>query len=141
MPSDTTNNDDKAISELARQVTQNGDTEPPFSGDLLTENRPGTYHCTVCDQPLFASTAKYKSGTGWPSFSTTIEPNNVQLKADSSLDQNRTEVVCARCDAHLGHVFADGPTEKTADVPATGKRYCINSAALTFHSADSATDL
>jgi peptide-methionine (R)-S-oxide reductase len=126
------NHDLDHLSDEAHEVTQEGDTEPPFSGELLNEKRDGMYHCVVCDQSLFYSNTKYKSGTGWPSFSAAVDNNNLKLVADDSLGMKRTEVQCANCGAHLGHVFDDGPTDESADVPATGKRFCINSCALDF---------
>ncbi len=97
-------------------------TEAPFSGKLLDEKREGTYKCKVCGNPLFASDAKFDSGTGWPSFDTAL-PGAVQYIEDVTHGMARTEVVCARCQSHLGHVFNDGPT-------ASKKRYCMNSVCL-----------
>lgn len=104
------------------EVLRNKGTEAPFSGKLLNEKRAGTYMCKACDQALFPSTAKFDSGTGWPSFDQAL-PNAVKLIDDSSHGMNRTEVVCSNCGSHLGHVFEDGPTK-------TGKRYCLNSVCL-----------
>ncbi len=103
-------------------VLRQGATEPPFSGDFLHVDADGTFSCKVCGNRLFTSGAKFDSGTGWPSFDQAI-PGSVELKTDTSGWMSRTEVVCAKCGSHLGHVFADGPT-------ATGKRYCINSVCL-----------
>jgi peptide-methionine (R)-S-oxide reductase len=97
-------------------------TEAPFSGKLLNEKRAGTYMCKVCGNPLFPSNAKFDSGTGWPSFDQAL-PGAVKHIEDDSHGMRRTEVVCAKCGSHLGHIFDDGPT-------ATGKRYCMNSVCL-----------
>lgn len=97
-------------------------TEAPFSGVLLHEKRKGTYVCKVCGTPLFPSDAKFDSGTGWPSFDQAL-PGATKLVSDESHGMRRTEVVCATCGSHLGHVFDDGPTS-------TGKRYCMNSVCL-----------
>jgi peptide-methionine (R)-S-oxide reductase len=97
-------------------------TEAPFSGKLLHEKRAGTYMCKACGSPLFPSTAKFDSGTGWPSFDQAI-PGAVKHVEDDSHGMRRTEVVCAKCGSHLGHIFDDGPTT-------TGKRYCLNSVCL-----------
>ncbi len=100
-------------------------TEPPFSGELLGEKREGIYRCKCCDQPLFHSSTKFDSGTGWPSFWAPIAPEAVEEEVDMSHGMVRTEVHCSKCKAHLGHVFPDGP-------PPTGLRYCINSVCLEF---------
>ncbi len=97
-------------------------TEAPFSGALLHERRKGMYACKACGQELFASDAKFDSGTGWPSFDQSI-PGAVRLVSDDTHGMERTEVVCANCGSHLGHIFDDGPTQ-------TGKRYCLNSVCL-----------
>ncbi len=101
-------------------------TEPPFSGKYTHNKKPGMYKCVACNQNLFSSQTKFESNTGWPSFYDVIEKGNIKLEEDSSLGMSRTEVLCANCNAHLGHVFNDGPRDKT------GLRYCINSLALDF---------
>jgi peptide-methionine (R)-S-oxide reductase len=107
------------------EVTRRKGTEAPGSSPLMEEHRRGMFLCVCCDLPLFSSKAKYDSHTGWPSFWQPVNKRHVREEADRSLPEVRTEVVCARCDSHLGHVFDDGPEP-------TGLRYCMNGVALKF---------
>lgn len=113
------------LSEEQYQILRQKGTEAPFSGDYWNNKEEGVYYCLGCNNPLFLSTAKYVSGTGWPSFYQPATDTSVVERLDKSYGWNRTEIICAKCDGHLGHVFTDGPKP-------TGLRYCINATVLKF---------
>lgn len=117
------------LNEMQRYVTQQRGTEPPYSGKLLHNKNEGIYHCLVCNSPLFLSETKYDSGCGWPSFYQPYHDDSIKYIEDDSHGMQRIEIRCGNCDAHLGHVFPDGPQP-------TGERYCVNSASLSFTDDD-----
>ena len=122
-------NPETDLNEMQRYVTQQRGTEPPYSGKLLHNKDEGIYHCLVCNSPLFLSETKYDSGCGWPSFYQPYHDDSVRYIEDDSHGMQRIEIRCGKCDAHLGHVFPDGPQP-------SGERYCVNSASLSFTDDD-----
>ena len=117
------------LTEEQFQICRKKGTERAFTGNYWNCNDRGIYHCTCCDEPLFSSITKFDSGTGWPSFYQPKNPNSISTKEDSSFFMRRVEVLCNKCNSHLGHVFEDGPEP-------TGLRYCINSVSLKLKKAE-----
>lgn len=116
----------KNLTPKQYKILREKGTEAPFTGEFLNTTDNGMYHCAACGNPLFDSSTKFKSGTGWPSFYDVVSRGNIQLEEDNSFGMKRTEVKCSNCGSHLGHVFPDGSSKET------GVEYCINSSALNF---------
>lgn len=123
---------DHELSPELRRVAREGGTEAPFTGAYVDNHEKGIYRCAICGMELFSSDTKFDSGTGWPSFTNPANLEHVVLKQDTSFGMSRTEVVCKTCGAHLGHVFDDGPIDRSLPAGRQGKRYCINSVCLEF---------
>ena len=119
----------QSLSPEQFQVARCGGTERAFTGAYWNNKKTGLYHCICCDAPLFSSATKFDSGTGWPSFWDGVSPEAITTKEDRSHGMVRVEINCSRCDAHLGHIFPDGPAP-------TGQRYCVNSLSMTFKGED-----
>lgn len=119
----------KLLTEEQYRITRESGTEPPFSGIYYANKEPGVYRCICCGSPLFRSDEKYDSGSGWPSFWAPFSDDALEARTDTTHGMQRTEIRCAQCEAHLGHVFPDGPEP-------SGLRYCINSASLNFEPSE-----